>query len=228
MKFDLEATLNQAIHDAVTGKEFAESIRRQVSKTLTHVVGETFGDYSPFAKTIGEQIKAALAFDVERLGLAGYNQAVLAIVKEQLDYAIHVRAAEQVKVSLQKLLDDTAPAEMKLSQLVDEFKQYVGRSRIGREEGVRIEVKDEDYGGRWVYLQKKNDYVRQDVFHFRIDVATGKVSFLSIAGGDVSKQVFAGELYGFARSIWRLYLAGTRLIIDETEFDESLPDLNSD
>jgi len=115
--------------------------------------------------------------------------------------------------------------------LVEQFKKWAAER--GSESQCTIIFEESQYGSRWLYLDQDRKKGKYDCrFSMLIpdkDVAggtcttTGTVpSLCKIEGPDPKNTFIMGTLYGFERALFQMYAAGTKIIVDETEFDDGL------
>lgn len=211
--------LSQAIQTAFTGMvesgQLTKIIEANVQKSVETVLSEALRSYSPFQKALAEHVQKSLSVDFSNLGLAGYNETILKIIKAKLDASIHKFADKQFAESMDELLQNP-PAEIKLSALVkmlsDEAKED------DNHEGISWHLVMSDSSDGWGHLKMdaKPD-VRKDDCRFEIAfTAKGEIYRIYIPySGDVTKKIFAGPFFGFERVLFQMYAAKTKLILDE-------------
>lgn len=216
---DFENAVALATQELIKSGALTKLVKEQVAKTLATIVADALGAYrSPFAKQLTEAVSASLSIDPSALGLAGYNKVVLAVVQQKLDEAVHVVGREQIAKDMAKLLGTDAPKQIKLSALLEQFKEFARenheRDRDQRRCTIILERRDQ-YSSRWLYLDVKPDKQKYDCrYRMLIGTDDGKVSACGIEGSDPSKTVFLGTIYGFARTLFQMYAAGTRVVFD--------------
>src|SRR4051794_2951881 len=101
---DFEAAVADATHELVKSGKLKEIVAAQVTKTVASIVQDAVSTYSNFGKQLSEAVKASLAIDPSRLGLQGYNQTVLAIVRNALDARVEEVARKKLQADLDKML----------------------------------------------------------------------------------------------------------------------------
>lgn len=219
---ELEQAIQTAFTNMVTSGQVTKIIETQIQKTVEHVFVETFRSYSPFCKALTDHVQKTLQVDFAGLGLAGYNETVLRIIKAKLDANVEQFAMGQISKAMDELLK-TPPTEIKLSELVDLLKKHVGAGD-GGECGVscHVEFSDGSTLKGWCHV-RLDEKPRQSSRDCRFDVAVtdkGEIYRISLPySGDVTKRMFAGPFYGFECALFQMYAAKTRLIIDEDNVD---------
>lgn len=158
--------------------------------------------------------------DLRQLGLVGYNEIVLKIVKAKLDASVEVFGKAQIEKDLEELLK-SPPAEIKLSDLVEQMKE-AHKDDERYECTCIVDWGTSDGWGR-VYLDKNGDKRKNDCEHSLAFTKEGEIYSFSIDRCDPSKKMFFGPTYGFERSLFQMYAAKTKLIIDEDEVSRHYP-----
>lgn len=222
---DLNDAVAAAMKQLIADGSIKTIAEKQVAETVKSIVKDALGLYSPFGKQLTEQIRAAMEINCAELGLSGYNQVVLAIVKRQLDGVIADVGQKRMTEDLQKLLSETAPKEMKLSALIVEFKKWAIKQRNDESCTIIVDALHSDSsieslrGYRNIHLDPKPRTGKYSC-QFQIDVKPdGSIYGCRIGGHDPKQAIFMGALYGFEKSLFRLYAAGTKLLIDQEDFD---------
>jgi hypothetical protein len=219
---DFENAVAVATREAIASGLLKEIVGKTVRKSITGIVEEVLSSYSPFGKQLKESLAAELCIDPGKLGLAGYNQTVLAIIRQKLDHAINEVATKKLAADLEEMLGDAAPKEIRLSELVKQFKQWVAEraARAPGEHSCTIILEPSEYSSRFLYLDPKKGSAKYACeFSMLIGKEDGAVSCCRIGGIDTKKDLFAGVLYGFPRTFFQMYAAGTKVLIDQEEFD---------
>ena len=230
--FDLEQHVTDAVRELVTSGKLKVMVEAHVAKMLDSILGDALRSYGDIGKQIEAAVKQALAIDPAQLGLTGYNLTVLAIVKQKLDAAIEKVGVEKLSKDMDELLGTNAPVEIKLSKLIEEFKEWAaGQSGTGSR--CTIIFEESSYGSRWLYLDKD---ARKGMYECQFSMlisdkdgaggtctTNGTVPIICRIEGRDPKQTFImGKLYGFERTLFQMYAAGTRVVVDETDFDDGL------
>lgn len=216
------------LQDAIVGAfgRMAESgaldkaIETQMEKCVLGIIQSALGQYSAFGKDLGAAIERALAVDLDKLGLTGYNETVLKAAKHMLDQHVSEQAAQELQRGLSKLLSP-APEEIKLSELVEAFKRHIIEDRyIDRDDEITLIVERSETSPGYVHIHMDATPGEQAyTCEHRLDVTPkGAVYALKTSGAD-SKCLFFGPHYDFSKKLFQLYAAKTRLLVDEDDCD---------
>lgn len=218
--FDLEKAVTDACRSFVEGGKLSAMVESHVGKMLDEILRDALRSYGDIGKQISEAVKKSLAIDTGQLGLSSYNATVLAIVKQRLDAAVHKVGTEKLAADMDALLGTNAPAEIKLSELICEFKKWAADETS--DDRCTIIVDEQRYGSRWLNLDPSRGKEKYQCRFSILMPDDGNALVSRIDGADPSKSLMLGVLYGFAKRLFQIYAAGTRVIVDETDFDNYL------
>ncbi|MFM0022156.1 hypothetical protein [Paraburkholderia azotifigens] len=220
---ELQTAVSNAFSNIVASGAIEKAIEEKLTKTITSLVNEELQSYSDFGKSLSAQVKSALQVDFSTLGLPGYNDLILKIIRSQVDQQTNASIASQVEEQMKELLSP-APSEMQLSELIAEFIESEHRN-IGcscdSPNRITLIIEDGTDNGRYptlsefyhIYFDKEPGKDKYDCA-YRIAVNNDKVYSVQLDRKDPNKTLFVGPIYGFARRVFQLYAAGTKLIID--------------
>lgn len=219
MELAVVAAFNKMAEDGAIQKVIEEKL----AATVSEVVGKVLGRYSDFSKKLEDHVAATLNVDLCELNLVGYNETVLKIIRQQLDDSINTIGRARMEESMKELLSNP-PAEITLSQLVEEMKK--ANEREGYYECTCIVENSNtsfcsDY--KRVYLDKEGGKDKRECDIQLAITGSGEVYSFSIRGQDLKTTIFAGPFYGFDRTLFQMYAAKTKLIVDEDEVNRNYP-----
>jgi hypothetical protein len=220
---EMEIAVTAAFTTMAASGALQKVIEENVTKAVSECVKNTLGSYSDFSKALNEHVKTALNVDFRELGLTRYNEIVLKIIKAKLADSINTVGVQRLEKEMGELLVNP-PAEIKLSALVEQFKRNLDRydRRDGR---ITCDVNTADSTGicpgyAHIYMDKESGKSRYSC-EIQIDVTpAGKVFGLKIGGTDIKNTLFVGPHFGFERSLFQLYAAGTKIIVDGDDIDD--------
>lgn len=220
---ELQQAVSNAFANVVAAGTIEKVIEEKLTSTITSIISEELRSYSDFGKALGEQVKAAMQVDFSNLGLPGYNDLILKIIRAQVEHQTSQSIAAHVEEQMKELLAP-APAEIKLSELIEEFIKEED-DRFGcscdKPDQITLIIHDGTDGGRYsslknyhhIYFDKEPGKDKYEC-DFQIDINEGRVYSVRLDKRDPNKSIFIGPIYGFARRIYQLYAANTRLILD--------------
>jgi hypothetical protein len=219
----LQQAVAAAFQKVVDSGAVEAAIEKNIAETIQGLVRDQLRPYSPFAKALNEQVAKALQVDLSRLDLPSYGQLILNIVRRRVEAETDNQLAKVVEKQLSELLA-TAPAEISLQQLVEQFIEEHADDEAERNERITLIVDGRDYGMRWIYMDKAE---RKDKYscaiRFLHNHETGKISALRLDGAEVEKTLFIGPLYRFERALFQMHAAGTRLTGVEEHIETNYP-----
>jgi hypothetical protein len=221
---ELETAIVAAFNKMAETGAIQTIIENKIEKTVADILDGILKSYSDFGKNLATHIQQSLNVDLSQLGLVGYNDIVLKIIKAKLDDSINIIGKNRLEKELSELLVNP-PAEIKLSQLVTDMKEsYQDR---GYSQCTCI-VEDSAYSSTicQAYLRIYLDAKEKDKnsCEYRLGVTDkGEVYSFNISGRDPAKTIFVGPSYGFDRALFQMYTAKTKLIVDEDEVERYYP-----
>ncbi|WP_321814608.1 MULTISPECIES: hypothetical protein [unclassified Paraburkholderia] len=224
----LQSAVNAAFSNVVASGVIEKAIEEQLTKCVTSIINDHLRSYSDFGKQLEKAVESALKVDFDNLGLPGYNDLILKIIRAQVAQHTSGSIAGQIEEQMKELLAP-APAEIKLSTLVEEFIKDA-HDEIGcscdSPDRITLVVRDGTDGGRYstlkdfyhIYLDAQPDKEHYRCA-YRIAVHDGHVYSVTIDEKDPSKTFFVGPVRGFDKRVFQLYAAKSKLIVDGNEDD---------
>jgi hypothetical protein len=243
--------LSQAIADA-TAKLIASGkveamVEKNLEKLVADIAQEQLRSYSDFGKKIAAAFAESIDFEISRLNLPSYNAVIVDILKRKFDAIIDQRARDDMSALVDELLKEP-PAEIKLSELVEQYKIHVrghSNEKVGNEVSVVVSRRRErskytwDKNSEWidVGLSEKAGLGEDDLYRcdFRLHVSPKdlgvkgdkslRVSTIWLGATEVSsvRNLFLGDVYGFQRFLFQLWAAKTPIVLDEDAVDLEIP-----
>ena len=216
---DFRQAVIDALDRQIAAGKVNEHIEAAVASSLKHAIGNLLGDYGPFTKHLEEALKQSLALNGS-LDLPSYNDAVLKIVRQKVERAMQGSIEREVEKQLTYLLEP-APASIRLSELVAQYREYLKERLRGgchchdADYRIKLRVGDRSLHG---YKEIELWETRTDKSSPDIRIATngeGTVYSLSFKHFGSDNPLFSGPLYGFQRRLFQMRVAGTRIEFDE-------------
>jgi len=213
---DMTNAVAAAFQNIVASGAIEKAIEENITKTVSSAIKQQLESYSDFGKKLSDHVKSALQVNFDDLGLSGYNDLILKIVRAQVDAHVGSVLAKQVEEQMAKLLQP-APAEIKLSELIKDFieRNKPDGCECDGSDQITLHIEESRYGSRWIGLDKaegKSEY--QCEIRFAVNERDGGIFGLRFDGKEADKTFFVGPIYGFERSLFQMYAAGTKLIVD--------------
>ncbi len=200
-----------------------QKIETVLDETVNKAVSNALKTFSPAGKTISEAIEKALQVDPD-FGIPSYNETLKRMIVPILEQRLDAIGQGTIKEEIEQILE-RAPEEIKLSELVEKFKESALGYKEEWESGeitLIVEESDELDGYFNIYLDDEEN-TRQHSCSFVIRtkeqgrVWSGKAGY----SGEFDKRmpVLFGREHGFSKLLFNLYACGTRIIIDEDDCD---------
>ncbi|WP_205168796.1 hypothetical protein [Burkholderia sp. LMG 13014] len=224
---ELEQAVSNAFSNIVTSGTIEKAIEEKLTKTITSIVNEELQSYSEFGKQLSEHVKKAVQVDFSKLGLPGYNDLILKIIRKRVEEDLNEQIERHVATQLDELLAP-APEEIKLSELVADFIKFQAEKQsyscsCDLPDRITLTV-DTEGSFTHIGLDKEAGIDRYRC-PWRIDTMDGRVYSVRINEIDPKNTLFIGPIYGFERKLFQLYATGTKLVIDcdVDDIDTSYP-----
>jgi hypothetical protein len=198
-----------------------------VQKTVKDVIESSIRSFGPFGKALEAAVAEALQFDPSKFGLPEYNNIILDIVRKNYESILSKQGAELIQRQLEELMAK-APAEITVSQLVKDFKEWAVES-LNAEPGssIKFECDSDSTVSRYrsIKLKIKSAKYSSDNKEFSIGINDDdEVYYVWVWNKKLSDGMFVGTLYGFERDLFRMYLRKTKIIFDTTDPDTYISD----
>ena len=224
---DISTAVETAMANLVGSGRIEKAIEETLARTISDCIDQHMRSYSEFGKAISEKVKAAIGADLGRISLPEYHAIVLELVSRKLHEFIKDQGTKQFEEMLGELLEP-APPEIKLSQIVTDFKDWVAdrydyEDRSDSEITVILEEPEYSFSTtRWVYLDKDANKRKYDCEFAFLIAADGRVSAIRCKGKNAKEDLFLGGYYGFERTLFKLHVGATTVIVDT--YDTCMPD----
>lgn len=106
---EIEVAIHEAIKGYIESDKFKEVIKKQAEEMVDDAVKSCIRSYGGMSEDIKIAVKEAFKFDVEELGLNGYNKFICDVVKQSIEAKM---IAEPIQNEINKIIDEvTAPME---------------------------------------------------------------------------------------------------------------------
>lgn len=240
---DFDQSLQKAIHKSVcehlSSERLQQVIHDRLEKTVAEAVDSALRSYSDVGKTIQEAISQSLAIDGQQFTLPSLSNVVASIVSKRVETILNDAGRNRLISEIDEIFG-TCPKQIKLSELVEKFKEMESDSEsCGCDENqiTLIVSHDDVFGSPYchIYIDRESgtDKFRCDV---QIDVKgvtptdnnpdelpQGEVYAIKVNGMEIDREnrhsPFVGPLYSFDRLCFNLYANRSALVIDEDACD---------
>lgn len=211
---DFKDAVIAALDHVVASGAIEKAIQDTLAKTVAGVVNDQLREYSDFGKQLKEHVTKAMQVNFAELDLPSYNHFILGILRKQADAALAGDIAKKLEADMAALLQD-APSEITLEKLVEdfraEFKEQYGEPRYGN---FSLHVHSDSPSGWWRVAMDPDSGKSEYSCKFRLAATDeGRIYSMHVGDMDVKNGVFTRHLHGFERQLFRMYAAGTKLVI---------------
>jgi len=191
-------------------------VKVALEKAIGTVVQEAVCGYnSPFTVELKKYVAGALPMDFKRIGLDGYGDMVIKVIKQKLDASLEAWVSKGIAEEMKELLAHP-PESMKVSELLKELQKE--QDSDAREDGFSAHLTKDSYiSGYWELALDAKPGLDRNKCGFRLSFdKEGQMYSIRVPyGGDITKVLFVGPVHGFERVLLRLYMAKTKLVLDE-------------
>ena len=219
---DITSAVAKGLGQLIDSGRIEKVISEQIEKTISDIIKEQMRAYSPFGEHVKAAVKAALTFDPQAIALPSYNVMVCDLIRQHVENRMRGDAADHVKRLMDELLG-TPPKQIKLSELVDQFKEHVkDHWRYDGEHAVTCIVERTEYGSLWLNLGTKPD---MDKYKCEFKMLISKpykgeepltVATVWLDHTEVKSGLFLADRTGFERFLFQLWTCKVPLVLDES------------
>ncbi|WP_310620908.1 hypothetical protein [Flexibacterium corallicola] len=218
----LEHAIKTTVAEKLSSEAMMTKIESELDKTVSSAIHAALRPYSDTGKAITKAVEQALQVDGE-LGLPSYNETILRILRPLVQEHVDRIGQDKIKEEMEGLFA-RAPEEIKLSKLVEEFKETELHKEEWENGEITLIVEEWHPDHFHIYLDTIEGTEKRRC-NYRIDVrSNGEVSGAELDyKGKLNKDtpVYFGKGHGFKKLLMNLYACGSKLIIDEDECDPS-------
>ncbi|PHP21400.1 hypothetical protein CG471_02180 [Sphingobium sp. IP1] len=213
MSTDFSTLIADAVAAKMTPDFIEKEVNSRVEKLIVECIDKSFRSYSDTAKQIEEAVTAALK--VSKLDLPSYGTMVTAMLKSQIEAVVSPIVSGRLAADMEELLK-LAPAEIKLSEIVNDMRQ---EHEHGDKWGdvITVILEDPSYRSRWLYLDEEDRYDDRDKYKCRHRLLLnedGTVSGGWIDTKDPTKGTWVGRSHGLGQRLRAFIACNTRIILD--------------
>lgn len=227
IKVDIQAALESALASAFEQTKIENLLKEQLSLLVDLQIKEQLSRYGEFSKVVAKSINELFPHKIDLEGMAVWNHAIKKAIQDRVNAVNDERIAQAILPMLEEVLA-SPPKEMKLSDLVNRavefWKSDDALFDTTSDRPSIIIRRSNSVDGYWM-LGLDKDYGK-DIHNCEIFMqvsSDGKIFGLRIDRKEIgtrNKTVWAGPFYSFERDIFMLYACGTKLILDEENFDD--------
>lgn len=197
--------LNSMVEDGTIDKLVTD----QVTKAVTNIIGESFGQWGEWGKKLKEVINEKMQINLDTLSIPAYNAMLISTIESHLTDTIAANSIELLKGRIDSILKIPVKKEWKLSDIC---KMYWMENKQ-EDERLYLEVKESEYGSQWIHIGKedttnsyftKNSNPRIEVT-IGIDTKSKKVwvaKMGNVIGNPLKDKIYKGKFEATLMTLW--------------------------
>ena len=221
MEIDLSKSVEEKLQSMISTGKLDEIISGQIEGMIQNVVRDVFSSYGDVSKQFKEIVKERIKIDFDRINFGEYNHNMSTIIKKMVESELTRLGTEKFKEALDTMLTDNIPKNMKLSELMNKFKEHITEQKDGE--------------GNISFHCKGSSVTSLDYKHISFDEDEGKSEYgctfrlmlnekreicsVSIDGKEFKEKLILGGLYGFEAFLFKAYSFGMIIEIDTEDID---------
>lgn len=241
---DIQQIVEQETRAIAENGRLREMVRKALEKSIEDAIEQALRSYSDFGKALSQKVKTAVGVELNNVNLQTAVLGLGHLVEGQVNRYV----TEQTHPMLLKTLDELfkpAPASIELEALLNEYQKSEEdealRDNVERftllietsehdAKDITIALSPTTEKGASSYLSTSKSRIAKAheceiQMHLRRDDTDPTVYIMKwiYFGGHRStttKDFLPTALWGFARRLYQLYAAGTRLIVPSLEADQ--------
>lgn len=209
--------------DKIEKEGFVEqTINERLRKTITSIIDNLLETYGDFGKGLRENLSQQLQVDFEKMKLSQYNAMLLNALQEQLDHIIHIEGVARLKETAESILVG-AKKEYKLSELIEEMKKDAQEEDNDLSGEISFHIPPDRRILTHIYLDPEGEKDKYECKYCLSVNEDGTLNTADINDRKFDNRVIMGGLYGFEKTLFRIYVSGAKIILDEDHIDYEYP-----
>lgn len=216
---DFRLAVVESAERLIASGAIQKAIEETLAKSVAAVVKDELGQYSEFGKALKAKVQTALKV-YDEIDLPSYNDAILKIVRMQVEAATNAVVEREVAGRLKELLTP-APESIKFSELIEQYKERIKEENsagcvcYGERHAISVSIEHEDrYGGRWTDVKLWDEAKGEGSPDIFFSVHGEKIWRLNFKNQQVEQRLFAGPFFYFERTLFQMKAAQTRIVMD--------------
>jgi hypothetical protein len=213
----MKDAIDTAFKNIVASGLIEKTIEEKLTETIKSAIDNQLRQYSDFGKAIEQKVKELVKVDLSSLGLEGYNDFVMKIIRKNVAELTDKSISTQIENQLKELLAP-APEQIELSKLVANFIAFSKENDLTENQSEITLIVEHSSGSsdyRYVCLDAEPNKSAYQC-KYRIGVTSkGDPFSMRIDDEDMRKKLFVGSMYSFERDLFQMHVAGTKIIFDK-------------
>jgi hypothetical protein len=195
-------------------------IEKELCSTISTLISNTLRSYSDFGKALEEKVKKELQIDLSKINLDNYNNTIMKMISAKMNSLTEEKMQKTMDTFLNDLLKDI-PDEVKLSKLLDDFREHVIANQYSRDHDGEFTLMIEDGGNGYkrIYFDPESGKSKYACKYCLATTDKGEIYNITIDSEKAHSTLFCGPHYSFEAKLFHLYTNRATLIIDTDESD---------
>lgn len=215
--------LGEVIAEALTGSigrltasgALDAMLDKHVEAAVDEAMRSLAGQYSDLGRLVKKAISDGLGIDAERLGLGAYQAKIVELVGDHVKGCIEGEWSEYMAQQLDEVLSN-APAEIKLTELLDELAQDEFRYSSDIEPGhpcgqTEVHVGEHSDPDDFFHVSWDFEGKHRHSMKYKMMLGRGKIHHFHVRG-EIRRRI--GSLSALERRLFQLETGRTRVIVD--------------
>ena len=215
---EFQNSIVEAFQRKVADGSFDKIIEDKMTKLLTSTVEDALSSWGDFSKALKKKLSEDLQMRIKDIEFATYNAGLMQMLGKLIQEN-YVDLFQQKMVDLVANIFEKPPEKMKLSELIDKFKE-------GSDDTESRDISfhcEEDGDFVHIYFDEESDK-RAAVCDYKVFLYKGELKNIQIKNwsGKISFKnptPLHQSLHGFDAFLFRFYTWGSELIVDDDHVD---------
>ena len=229
MELNINEIASAKIQSMYESGEIRKRIEEGVEKSIYSAIDSACKDYQ-FRSTIEKNIESVLGEVAKGVNVDAYKNFLISRLNKAFSSHVKKDIGDKIEADFKRIYLDT-PKEIKLSQLVEKYKEWLF-TKLDEEERRDWEKFDISFNTEYSYwidveLKKPNTHRTSELENFcftihyedGINNKLGYVSAARIGYKDFGKELNLGQISDFEALIFNLMYTRTRIEIDMENVD---------
>lgn len=225
---NLEKLFTDSMNKYLESGKLEEVIDQKIEKTMTDIVDSIFAWNGDLYKNMKQKMTESMAVNFNDLTLPMYNHLILEHIQNTVNDTVTEKALPGITERIEAILQ-SEPKDYKLSEILAELAETVDGLEdldYGESHEMSLHI-DNTYNLTVIYFDERPDLDDYEC-KYRIFLSSDKtISSATIRGREYAnknqigadfhiKQVLDG-LYGIDETLFKIYVSGSRLDVDEEQ-----------
>lgn len=219
----IENMFVSAVSDYTDSPEFKEIIKQSAVKACNKIVsdclGDSWGNDSTY-KLLKAKIQECLGIGIEKLSIQSFSHMVTEVVQEAVNNEVASSLNKTILPFLERISGQVKNETIKLSEIVEEFKETLDHECKCSGEDMTLEIKE-----RSGYQSTTVDYKvielshpdAHDNFVFEVDLSDMKIISFGDTFEHFPKRVKSYMPRGFMWYMFTMVINGVKIELDEDD-----------